>query len=266
MAQQGVFGHAERPGSGIHRALSHAVRRFPGHPARGLDPGFGKATGITVHCAWERACARSRPRPLPPIYPPPGRTPRTGARFPRAPAILPTHVHPMHPLSYGLSAPGGIAGAGAWAISLRALRRRVRRPGTTHRAPARCTLPGVARRGGQPDSGGPEHSGDAPGTTSAGAVRHRSRDWACQRQRARTRRAAFAGRMAGCTRPRRSRLGRPQPRLGVVRATRPSAAHRRRQPSRSGGRNPSNGGWWLGSMLLALVLTGQIAYAEREQL
>ena len=31
-------------------------------------------------------------------------------------------------------------------------------------------------------------------------------------------------------------------------------------------RTPSNGGWWLGSMLLALLLGGQIAYAERERI
>jgi len=31
-------------------------------------------------------------------------------------------------------------------------------------------------------------------------------------------------------------------------------------------RPPSNGGWWLGSCLLALVLAGQIAYAERVRL
>ncbi len=31
-------------------------------------------------------------------------------------------------------------------------------------------------------------------------------------------------------------------------------------------RTPSNGGWWLGSILLALVLTGQVGYAERERL
>jgi predicted Zn finger-like uncharacterized protein len=31
-------------------------------------------------------------------------------------------------------------------------------------------------------------------------------------------------------------------------------------------RNPGNGGWWFGSFLLALTLSGQIAYAERERL
>lgn len=31
-------------------------------------------------------------------------------------------------------------------------------------------------------------------------------------------------------------------------------------------RPPSNGGWWLGSCMLALVLAGQIAYAERTRL